>query len=164
MKTSKIKNIQGAGDFDTHHGKLYSFEYELEDGTILKANHKKTPSPFNIGDEVEYEVTREHPEYGKSGKVRKPNNDFTDNPVHAKARREVMDDSTQRRITFLSVFSSLCTLKAQGSTSVDEVVREAKRVTDIALNGLNSNDTQKNKVEKQMNDFAAQSGTNDLPF
>lgn len=86
MSLSKVKSVQPNGsflnDFGTvqdnpdlpHHKQklLYKFEYELEDGTILTANHKTDTSPFPAGTEVEYEVTKTHPEYGKSGKVTKP--------------------------------------------------------------------------------------------
>ena len=68
---SRIKNIQGDGHWDSQHGRLYRFEYEFEDGTILKANHKTQTSPFNIGQDAEYEVTKTN-EYGKIGKVKKP--------------------------------------------------------------------------------------------
>lgn len=73
---SKVKSVQGAGDFDMEINgntvKLYSFEYEMEDGTILKANHKTNTSPFPTGSEVDYNVTKTHPEYGNSGTVKKP--------------------------------------------------------------------------------------------
>ena len=68
---SKIKNIQGDGSWESNYGTLYSFEYEFEDGTVLKANHKTQQSPFQIGQEAEYEITKQN-EYGKSGKVKKP--------------------------------------------------------------------------------------------
>lgn len=68
---SKVKRVQGNGDWDSKYGKMYKFEYEFEDGTILVANHKEPNGNFQVGDEVEYEVTREN-EYGKQGKVSKP--------------------------------------------------------------------------------------------
>lgn len=67
---SKVKNVQGAGTWDSQYGTLYSFDYEFEDGTVLRANHK-TENHFNVGDEVEYKITKEN-EFGKSGKVSKP--------------------------------------------------------------------------------------------
>lgn len=56
MKTSKIKAIQANGTYKSNYGLLYKFEYELEDGTVINANHKTLQSPFNDGDEVEYEI------------------------------------------------------------------------------------------------------------
>lgn len=70
MKTSKVKNVQGAGTWESQHGLMFKFDYEFEDGTVMQAMHK-SENHFNIGDEVEYEVKREN-EFGKSGKVSKP--------------------------------------------------------------------------------------------
>ncbi len=69
MKTSKVKKVYGSGTWESPHGLMYTFEYEMEDGTILKANHK-TETPLPEGTEVEYEVTGEN-SYGKRGKVKK---------------------------------------------------------------------------------------------
>jgi len=73
LKTSTVKSVQGSGTWDSNYGTLYSFEYQMEDGTILKANHK-TDSPFNVGEKVDYEITKEN-EFGKIGKVKKYNSD-----------------------------------------------------------------------------------------
>lgn len=79
MKTSKVKNVQGNGTYENANGVdlgggkkgFYKFDYEFEDGTFLSASHKATPSPFKIGDEVEYNVKGENGN-GKYGSVSKP--------------------------------------------------------------------------------------------
>lgn len=71
MTVSKVKQITPDGSFETSNGKFFSFKYQFEDGTELQANHKSESSPFNVGDEAEYEVTKEDPQYGKRGKVKK---------------------------------------------------------------------------------------------
>jgi len=73
LKTSTVKSVQGSGTWDSQYGILYSFEYQMEDGTVLKANHKND-SPFKVGDQVDYEITNEN-EFGKIGKVKKFNSD-----------------------------------------------------------------------------------------
>lgn len=70
----KIKSIKPAGSFDSQHGTLYKSVYEFEDGTVLTANHKTEVSKYKAGDEVEYEVTKDDPKWGKSGKVSSINN------------------------------------------------------------------------------------------
>tara|TARA_R100001480_G_scaffold97051_1_gene101829 strand:+ start:562 stop:954 length:393 start_codon:yes stop_codon:yes gene_type:complete len=55
MKTSKVKNVQGNGTYESQHGTLFKFDYEFEDGTHLSANHK-TQNHFKIGDTVEYTI------------------------------------------------------------------------------------------------------------
>ena len=51
-----ISSIQGAGTYESPHGLLYSFDYEFEDTTSIRANHKTQQSPFNVGDEVNVTV------------------------------------------------------------------------------------------------------------
>jgi hypothetical protein len=78
IKTSKVKAVQGAGTFESQYGEdlgngkkgFYKFEYTMEDGTTLTANHK-TQTPFGIGEEVEYKITKSD-NYGNKGKVYKP--------------------------------------------------------------------------------------------
>lgn len=70
-KESKIVNVQGAGTYQPAGSPmLYKFEYEFEDGTVLKANHKTERCPFKVGDTVEYEV-RGSNAHGSWGAVRK---------------------------------------------------------------------------------------------
>ena len=55
MKTvSKVKSVTGSGTFESPHGSdlgdgktgFFKFEYTMEDGTTLTANHKQaTPFP-----------------------------------------------------------------------------------------------------------------------
>lgn len=73
MKTSKVKSVQQDGTWNSKHDNalMYKHEYEFEDGTKLEASHK-TQKPFAEGVEVEYEITRESDQYGKSGTVKKP--------------------------------------------------------------------------------------------
>ena len=51
-----ISAIQGAGTYESPHGLLYSFDYEFDDNTSIRANHKTQQSPFNVGDEVNVTV------------------------------------------------------------------------------------------------------------
>ena len=98
MKTTKVKAVQGSGSFESQYGTelpngkklMYTYDYEFEDGVFMQANHKTIPPPFKVGDTVEYEVTRESEQYGKSGKVSKP-----DMSVYAKSTMPT-DDTTQR--------------------------------------------------------------------
>ena len=75
MKTlSKVKSVQQNGTYNSKkdNSLIYKHEYVFEDETVLSAGHL-TIQPFNVGDEVEYEVKRDDPTYGKSGTVSKPN-------------------------------------------------------------------------------------------
>jgi hypothetical protein len=69
-KISKVKSVQGSGTYDSKFGLLYKFEYQMEDNTVLTANHK-TENSFKVGDEVEYEVKGSN-DYGSYGSVGKP--------------------------------------------------------------------------------------------
>lgn len=75
-KISKVKSVQPNGTLENQHGidigggkiGFYKFEYLMEDGQVIIANHKTT-EPFKEGAEVEYIITNE--QYN-SGKVSKP--------------------------------------------------------------------------------------------
>lgn len=56
MKTSNIKSVQGNGTWDSPHGLLYKFEYEMENGDVGGANHKTKEPKYKVGEEVTYEV------------------------------------------------------------------------------------------------------------
>lgn len=73
--TSVIRNIHGDGSWESQYGIFYRFEYEFEDGTVLKASHKEQKSPFSIGETVVYQITKTS-EFGKMGKVSKPKEQF----------------------------------------------------------------------------------------
>lgn len=64
-----IKSVQSDGTFDSKYGMLYSFEYELDNGVVLKANHKK-PEPIESGERVEFTVKGQN-DYGKYGSVKR---------------------------------------------------------------------------------------------
>lgn len=66
-KQSTVKSVTGAGTYK----EFFSFEYTMEDGTILKANHKENTPRFPIGSVVDYEITFTN-QYGNLGKLSKP--------------------------------------------------------------------------------------------
>ena len=72
MKT-KVKSVQQDGTWDGKDGTLfYKHEYVFDDDVVMSASHKSV-QPFKAGDEVEYEIKKDHETYGKSGTVKKPN-------------------------------------------------------------------------------------------
>lgn len=73
MKTSKVKAVQANGTWDSNYGTFYKFEYVMEDGQVVNANHKTQDGNFKVGEEVEYEITNS--QYN-NGKVSKPQEGF----------------------------------------------------------------------------------------
>lgn len=59
MKQSKVVNVQGNGSWQGTYGTMYQFEYTLENGDIGLANHKKNEPRFNIGENVNYQITKD---------------------------------------------------------------------------------------------------------
>lgn len=102
MKTTKVKSVQGNGSFDHEHGAvqadgkklMFRYDYEFEDGTFLQANHKTVPSPFKVGDTVEYEVKSESLQYGKKGRVVKPEMSVYSTSIHGGTPKQP-DDGLQ---------------------------------------------------------------------
>tara|TARA_R110000823_G_scaffold266679_7_gene386444 strand:- start:587 stop:1075 length:489 start_codon:yes stop_codon:yes gene_type:complete len=73
---SKVKSVQASGHFDGKFGRMFKFDYVMEDGKSIQANHKTDDGFFKTGTEVEYSVTRSHEQYGDSGKVSLPNPEY----------------------------------------------------------------------------------------
>ena len=59
MKNSKIIALQSNGTWQTKRGDtMYAFEIQFEDEQVGQCNAKTEEPPYEIGDEVWYEVTR----------------------------------------------------------------------------------------------------------
>jgi hypothetical protein len=69
MGQSKIKTIQPNGTYDSQNGLMYKFEVELESGECGEVS-AKTENRWNIGDEVEYDITES--KWGNKIKLTKP--------------------------------------------------------------------------------------------
>ena len=109
-RVSRVKNVTGNGTWESNHGLLYSFIYEMEDGAIFKANHK-TQNPFELGQEAEYTITKQNAQYGDQGKIKKYNPEYAGKSYYnsQKAKKsEIKEDETQIiivRQTVLKAFS-----------------------------------------------------------
>lgn len=75
MGTTKIKSVQGTGDYKSKFdgSTMYTFEVELEDGVAGEVSAKSLDR-WHVGDEVEYKLTQT--QYGNRLKLNKPNADF----------------------------------------------------------------------------------------
>lgn len=72
---SKVKKVDYQGVFNSNYGDLFKYRYEMEDGMVINANHKKQ-EPIPIGTEVEYVVKGDTSQGEKYGNVGKPKNGF----------------------------------------------------------------------------------------
>ena len=74
MPIAQILSIEKGGSWENRQygGTMYEFLYTFPGDVQVKANHKKETGVFQVGDEVEYTITREsdsqHPHDGKVGK------------------------------------------------------------------------------------------------
>lgn len=69
MTVATVKSVQADGTWESKYGLMYSFEYQLDNGVVFKANHK-TDEPIPAGEKVEYEIKKEN-QYGKLGKIKR---------------------------------------------------------------------------------------------
>tara|TARA_R110001599_G_scaffold84737_2_gene228002 strand:+ start:4211 stop:4633 length:423 start_codon:yes stop_codon:yes gene_type:complete len=83
MPKATIKNISGAGTWDSPNGILYKFEYSFDDNVTIKVNHKTERPPFSEGNIVEYEIKGTNT-YGSWGKVSRPESEPFDAPQPTK--------------------------------------------------------------------------------
>jgi len=165
MSISKVKSVTGNGSFENDYGALqengkkllFSFEYEMEDGTIIKANHKTDTSPFPVGSEVEYEVKKTHPDHGKSGSVKKPdtgnyqNNATKPNGVDVQLMI-VRQSSLNRAVDIL--------INNCDKVSVGDVEILAERLTSWVMQETKPEAV----VEAVQNGSIGEDTTDDLPF
>lgn len=68
---SKIKHIEAKGSWNGQFGTMYSFKVTFEDDETLEVNAKTEVPPYQVGDLVDYEVTKAG-KFGKQGKIKKP--------------------------------------------------------------------------------------------
>jgi hypothetical protein len=133
-KLSKVKSITGAGTWENANGVdlgngtkgFFSFEYSMEDGTVLKANHKSDKG-FDVGSEVEYVITGSN-DYGNRGKVQKP----SDNPQGGGGGYKA-SKGNQNASFALSYSKDLCVGDPQ------KVVDQVTAIADGLLKWLNAN-------------------------
>ena len=177
---SKVKSVQANGSFENDFGTLqengkkllFKFEYEMEDGTIITANHKTQECPFKTGDEIDYEVKKTHPEYGKSGTVKKPE---SSNYGGSNASYSKGDDSARqlmicRQSSLNRAVEVLCHNSAIGAkpNQVDpvDVVELAGRFTKWVMQSEKKEPTpQPEKVQEVVQDSGiGEEPKDDLPF
>jgi len=75
---SKVKSVQPNGTYESAHGTLFKFEYEMEDGVVLAANHKSQDGFLKAGESVEYTIKGTNA-YGNYGSVSKPKQPYAPN-------------------------------------------------------------------------------------
>lgn len=73
---SKVKSVVPNGTYQSPNGLLFKFNYNMEDGVALVANHKTEQCPFGVGDEVDYHIKGSN-SYGSWGSVKKPESGFS---------------------------------------------------------------------------------------
>ena len=73
---SKVKSVVPNGTYNSPNGLLYKFNYTMEDGVALTANHKTEQCPFGVGDEVDYHIKGSN-NYGSWGSVKKLESGFS---------------------------------------------------------------------------------------
>lgn len=71
MQKAQIESIQGKGDWKGQYGTMYTFEVTFNDGTVGEANSKTAEPPYQVGDEVWYEVKSNNERWGKKLRITK---------------------------------------------------------------------------------------------
>ena len=75
---SKVKSVQPNGTYENAHGTLFKFEYEMEDGVVIAANHKSQQGFLKVGESAEY-IIKGDAGFGNYGSVSKPKQPYTPN-------------------------------------------------------------------------------------
>jgi len=75
---STITNIEAKGPWTGQYGTMYSFKVTFQNNETLEVNSKTELPPYEVGDVVDYEVTKAG-KFGKQGKIKKA--ETISNPV-----------------------------------------------------------------------------------
>ena len=130
MKTGTVKEVTANGTWDRPEGTLYKFEYIMEDGSSLTANHKTSSAPFKAGDAVEYEIKGSN-SYGAWGRVQKVGG------YQPRTGGRAQDPETQARIerswAIGQAVNILGPVKAVNVDSMKQYMTELCRVADVVL-------------------------------
>lgn len=121
MSRSRVKSVSVSGSWEKDGTTYHNHQYEMEDGHKIQASHK-TSLPFNVGDEIEYEVRRTHEKYGDQGTVKKPN-DFKGGGYKP--------DTVG--ITVGNALNNVSLLIAHGKLELKDLERDAERFVNVAL-------------------------------
>ncbi len=75
MNPATVTSVTFKNEWTGQFGTMYTFTYVLHTArgeVVGDANHKTPQSPFNPGDQIEYEIVSSHPQHGDKIKVAKP--------------------------------------------------------------------------------------------
>ena len=178
---SKVKSVQSTGSFENDFGVLqdngkkllFKFEYVFEDGIVLTANHKTTTSPFPEGSEVEYEITKEHAEHGKSGKVKKPDSgNYTQSNA---SNSKPMDDTRQLMICRQSSLNRAVEVLIHNATAVGDKTNDstidplnieilAERFTSWVMQPEKKEEVKPQSATSELMGESTELPSDDLPF
>ena len=129
-----IKQIQSNGDFETQHGKLYSFEYIFEDGYSGLCNHKTPQSPFQLGQEVFITESGKSPRGDQ--KIRVHNDDQSQyNAQKSTQSNSVASTTRDETISRLACLKAASEFYAERNVGENEVVYTAMRWFEWAKTG-----------------------------
>ena len=131
MKQSKVKNVQGSGTYDhPQHGTYFKYEYEMEDGQTIHANHK-TQNPIPVGSDVEYIVKGDKNGF-VWGSVSRPKPAFGSKRFEADPKKQliiVAQSSMQKAVDIL--LSGV--VDAGPYATVKDFIDKAEAVTDVLM-------------------------------
>lgn len=140
---SKVKSVQANGTWNSQYGVLYKYEYVMEDGTVINANHKENKS-YENGTEVEYEIKRTN-SHGNSGNVRLPKEDDqqvaqTNSGSNSNTSYGVKDQKTQLTILAQSTLAKSVDIFKTGSLDeeIGTLLGEGKSQEDAIVTVLHS--------------------------
>lgn len=131
MSVTKVKSVQGNGTWINDNGVdlgdgtkgFYSFVYEMEDGTVIKANHKQA-QPYAEGAEVEYEIrgSNEHGSWGKVGKVK--DSQYSGSKTYSKGGDDQRRNSIEAQVALKEAIQTYHVIRAgslEGTDPIDPI-------------------------------------------
>ena len=173
-KTSKVLSVQANGSWDGKFGTMYKFELAFENGDSGEYSSKSSDQKkFIQGQDATYTIDISNPTYPKIKPI------FNQSGGSFKGGGYKENPEIQRMIvkqSSLKVALDFMIAKKPKELYVDDVFKVADKMVDWVMetskNGASletqfkhtPQDVDVNKLKKEVNNFAQQSGANDLPF
>jgi hypothetical protein len=161
-KTSKVLSVQANGSWDGKFGTMYKFELGFENGDTGEYSSKSSDQKkFIQGQDATYTIDMSNPTYPKIKPIfNQSGGSFgggfsKENPERQKM---IVKQSS------LKVAADLCI--ANDKADLNSVFIVAEKIVEWVMTEKSTDEVKPivKEVKKEVNNFAQQSGANDLPF
>ena len=161
-KTSKVLSVQANGSWDGKFGTMYKFELGFDNGDTGEYSSKSSDQKkFIQGQDATYTIDTSNPSYPKIKPIfNQSGGSFSGGFSKENPERQKMIVKQSS----LKVAADLCI--ANNKADLNSVFIVAEKIVEWVMTEKSTDEVKPivKEVKKEVNNFAQQSGANDLPF